>query len=299
MSRNSLAYKIRYGLYRFKFNHNFLTHLDIELNNTCNHKCIMCWHSGELNFDLKVMKVDQAFDILKAGRKLGMKSVKLNLRGEPTLYKHLPVVIREAKRLDYIDTMINTHGVFLRDRYQEIKEAGIDTIIVSIGSTDRDAYAKVHQVPVTDFDKLHEGLRLIHDDNSGILVKLNCHFSIVSNFDFDLLKAEYPRFVVVKRFIEEREGTNISIKREKVRKKKCPHMHRRLTVQSNGDVYPCCMSFNSPKDIRCGNFFADGGFGNSNNNRKILIDRYSKKDFPDSCKACPSGDVYKFGKVEI
>lgn len=282
---------IKYYLYRLRWHLGFLTHLDLEINNTCNHKCRMCWHSEPLNFNLKVMDYDMACRILRNGRRAGLVSVKFNLRGEPTLHPRLPDIVSYARSLGYIDLMINTHGGRLRQYFLSLRDAGITTIIVSIGSMDADSYSKLHNVDASEYYNLHEGLEFAHNNLGNVKIKLNCHFSKVSNFDFDELKRYYPKFKIVKRYLESRDGEDISIARNRVRKKKCPHMHRRLTVHANGEIYPCCMSFRSQKDIKLGDSIEQ-----ALKSRKVLINYYAKKDFSASCKSCPSSDVYSFKK---
>lgn len=280
---------IKYLLYRLRWKLGLLTHLDIELNNTCNHACIFCWHSEPLNFNLKIMKYDTAIDHLISGRRAGLISVKFNLRGEPTLHPRLVDIVRYAKRLGYVDIMINTHGARLFNFFLPLKAAGITTIIISIGSTDREKYAALHQVDPTEFDHLHAGLALAHAYKGHVRIKLNCHESNISHIEFDWLRKLYPKFKIVRRFMEAREGQDISIPRVKTRKKKCPHLQRRLTIHSNGAIYPCCMSFNAQADIQLGNTIPE-----ALESRKALQSRYANKDFPQSCKSCPSGDVFTF-----
>ena len=236
------------------------------------------------------MSYEHALHHLREGRKAGLVSVKFNLRGEVTLYKKLPEVIRAAKDMGYIDTMINTNGELLHDRFVEIKRAGLDTLIVSIGSTNREKYADVHQVKPEAFDKLHHGLWWAHLSHGKMRVLLNCHESIDSEFDFDWLRKKYPKFKIVHRRMMKREGTDMSVKAERTRKKMCPHMKRRLTVHSNGIFYPCCVSYNEPESLKMGTSFVE-----ALKVRTQMISEYKRGEFRDECKQCTSQDVYSYG----
>ena len=128
-----------------------------------------------------------------------------------------------------------------------------------------------------------------------IKVKLNVHINKHNIFDPILKHTEFSGFPVVKKYTKDRKGSNISIdKKERTRKTMCPHLKRRLTVHVNGDVYPCCLSYDSPNDIKLGNIY-DSTIKELWNGakRKELIDNYKNGLYYDTCKNCTSNDIYK------
>jgi len=203
------------------------------------------------------------------------------------MHPKLAEIIRIADELGYVDILMNSNGPLLSKHWLKIKDFPL-TVIVSLGSTNRDKYASIHAVDLTEFDELHKSLRFMHDNPGEARVKLNCHYSIDSTLDFEWIKKTYPDFKIVKRYLMPREGKDLSIKREKKRKPLCPHLLRRLTVHANGEIFPCCMSYNAPADIR----LSKGSFAEALLNRDKMIIAYKNGVFPETCKNCPSADVY-------
>ena len=93
---------MNYFFYRFKYNFNFLfktpAHLDIELNNNCNQKCLSCWHNDPKNlpFKIKKMSLEKAKHVIDQAEVLKVKSVKFNLRGEPCFYAVFEKVLKNS-----------------------------------------------------------------------------------------------------------------------------------------------------------------------------------------------------------
>jgi radical SAM protein with 4Fe4S-binding SPASM domain len=237
------------------------------------------------------MSLNEAAILIERGRMFKFKSIKFNLRGEPTLHPSLPYLVNYAKVNKYVDIIINTHGQDLQKQFDILEGAGITKIIVSITSMMPEKYTYLHGVGVEKFNELHDGLRYIHTQKHNVKIILNCHYSQHSAFDFKELKRLYPRFKIKKRWMQKREGQDISIERPRVRKKKCPHMHRRLTVHANGQVYACCMSYLGQRDLLLA---THGDFVNALMERKKLIKDYEKGKYRESCRECPSTDLYKW-----
>ena len=114
----------------------FPLHLDIELTTRCNLSCDMCpFHSEnapfkpeeEVDMDFKLYK-----KIIDEGSKKGLKSIKLNYRGEPLLYKQLPEAIRYAKKKGIIDVQLNTNATLLTSNLaKELVNSGLDLLIIT------------------------------------------------------------------------------------------------------------------------------------------------------------------------
>jgi MoaA/NifB/PqqE/SkfB family radical SAM enzyme len=245
------------------------------------------------------MGINFAYEYLKQARELGALSVKFNLRGEPLLYKYsLELLVYKAKILGYVDVMINTNGVLLnRERIMSLYSAGLTTCVISVDSFEKKTYDKIHgSAGKKDYAQLMKNLNDIANLLwTGIIkmkVKMNFHINEY-NKDEQFKDSAFYRYLIntmtpVFKYTEQREGKNISIKRDKKRKRMCPHLMRRFTILSNGKVFPCCLSYNEPKDLHLA-----GNLEVALKRKKILIDRYRKNILPNSCKYCTSGDLYK------
>lgn len=293
--------KIKYYIYRLRWNlapffkFGLLTHIDIELNTNCNQKCLFCWHSSPKTKpkNLKINSNKLNTLLIDASR-LGIKSVKFNLRGEPLLAKNLIDAIKKAKELNYIDIMINTNCVLLTgEKAIELNRAGLTTCIISVDSLEAENYLRLHGCGMAEYGNLINNLDDLRKYKiSGIIdfnIKLNFHINKINEKEnFEEYKKLFSMFDVVLRYTENRKGKHIAIDRDRKRKKSCPHMKRRLTITASEKIYPCCVCYDEPIDIQLGKTF-DFAL----KQRKNLIKKYSQKKYSDTCINCTSGDVYK------
>lgn len=77
---------------------------------------------------------------------MGVRSVKLNYRGEPSLHPRIVSYVREAAQLGFPDIMMNTNGNGLArkqpDLFARIVEAGITDLMFSVDACDPETYAR-------------------------------------------------------------------------------------------------------------------------------------------------------------
>ena len=272
-----------------------LLHLDLELNTACNQSCLSCWHNK--GFKNETMLIKDAYDHLEWGAKIGLKSVKFNLRGEPLLCNYLKNIVSYAKFLGYVDIMINTNGILLdKVKILELNKAGLTKCIISVDSYDRDTYCTLHNCTETHFKALQENLHTLYEMRNDLKFKviLNFHINKMNLSELPKIVAQlYSKtFKCVVRFTEKRKGKDIALKKKpRIRKKSCPHMKRRITITSNGKFYPCCVCYDEPKDILLNEYMNTDE--NIIANRDYLIERYSRGLFGETCKSCTSGDIWE------
>lgn len=85
----------------------------LYLIDSCNLNCVQCLYKLDIAFQVQKKEIafDDAVKLISDFRELG--AVKLTLMGgEPTLYKHLPELIKKAKELGYEHVRIDTNGQF-------------------------------------------------------------------------------------------------------------------------------------------------------------------------------------------
>ncbi len=140
--------------------------LNVELNNTCNHKCVFCPFHGELaNKRIKpaIMEEEFAKAILKQASDLGIgqKEVGFYIAGEAFLYKGLTGIIKYAKELGFSYTFITTNGALATpDRMEAILDAGLDSIRFSVNGGNKTVYEEIHKRD--DFDKVLENIKYLY-----------------------------------------------------------------------------------------------------------------------------------------
>lgn len=273
----------------------FPPHVDIELNNTCNQKCIMCWHYSIPPFKLGKMPLVTALKIINQSK--GAKSVKFNWRGEPTLYKDLKTCLKYAKSLG-LRTVINTNGIVGIELLESLIDY-LDIIIVSVDSFDPQVYAQIHNCGLSEHELLLENIsKMLAWILLGRKLELqfNIHISQYNTHEMVMNRWYQEIYQGVKfnyAFSENREGKNISIRKNIEYKKRCNQMYRRLVVSWNGDIYPCCIAYKEPKELRLGNI-KDMTLRQAWNGYKLKkLRKLKKQNKLVYCQTCTSREVMK------
>jgi MoaA/NifB/PqqE/SkfB family radical SAM enzyme len=248
-----------------------------------------CWHSdaSKRKFKIETMPYEDVMCNIEYFKVLGCKSIKFNLRGEPFLNEQLEQYLRYAKELGYVDVMLNTNLTCNKQKLIKCLPY-IDTLIVSLDSYESKTYNKLHGTD-NDYIKLLYNLRILSElsDLGKLNTRIRLNYHVNKYNALESHPKTYMGFKINYRYTQNREGQNISIKLNDKRKSKCPHMMRRVAVMANGKMYPCCVCYNEPEDIRIDD---NRYFGN--HFRDALIDTYSF-NMQESCKNCTSQDVYK------
>jgi cyclic pyranopterin phosphate synthase len=214
-----------------------ITDLRISITDRCNYKCVYCRTGnegalyGDLPFD----------DYLRMARVLvGMGITKVRLTGgEPLLRKGVVEFVRELAKLKpqgpkppsrkrpdrsaksaaplktavgispdspdpasgKLDIALTTNGHLLADMAQQLKDAGLSRITVSMDAVDADRFARITRV-ANGFDQVLAGIRAAKRAGLGP-VKVNCVLMRGFNEDQIIPFGMFAREeVVIVRFIE-------------------------------------------------------------------------------------------------
>jgi radical SAM protein with 4Fe4S-binding SPASM domain len=98
------------------------------------------------------MDMDLYKKILKECSENAVPSIKLNYRGEPTMNKRLPDMIRLAKEAGILEVQLNTNGVLINEKLAgEMIDAGLDRIKFSIDGATAEVYEKIRG---TNFERV-------------------------------------------------------------------------------------------------------------------------------------------------
>lgn len=158
--------------------------LQLELNETCNHRCVFCpFHSPYMTRkqDYAVMDTQYAKDIISnaADKGIGMKELGLFASGEPFLFKDLSEIVYHAKQLGFPYVYITTNGVLATPcNAKKIIDAGIDSIRFSVNGG-RKHYAEIHGGAENDYTKVIENIRWISDYRKVVEKSFNLSVSFV------------------------------------------------------------------------------------------------------------------------
>ena len=140
----------------------------LNLNYQCNLRCEWCYASGTQFAATDDMSFDDAAKAIELTAKLGIKNVTL-IGGEPTCYEQLPQIIGLCKK-NGLNVTMATNGIKLSDSsyLNELKLAGLDSIGLSLKSTNKEGYIKSTKADA--FDKVLDAIRN--------LVSLDMNFSV-------------------------------------------------------------------------------------------------------------------------
>jgi cyclic pyranopterin phosphate synthase len=112
--------------------------LRITLTNRCNVNCLYCHHDGMVK-SKDEMTADELYTICKVAKNLGVKKIRLS-GGEPLLKKDIVESVEKIASLDFKDISMTTNGILLEKYAQDLKDAGLDRVNVSLDTLDRATY---------------------------------------------------------------------------------------------------------------------------------------------------------------
>ena len=122
-----------------------MTYLRISLTDRCNFRCVYCMPAigmkfqprDELLTDAEIIRVTALF------ADVGFTKVRLT-GGEPTIRPHLVDIVRSIKATPGIDEVsMTTNGLLLGRLAEDLKEAGLDRVNISIDTLDPDKFKMI------------------------------------------------------------------------------------------------------------------------------------------------------------
>lgn len=229
-------------------------HVDIELTNACNIKCIMCERQnmkrkvGFMSFELFDRIIGQCADY-------GVDSIKLNLWGESTLHPDLAKMISHAKAKGILNTQFNTNGILMNEKLiREIFESGLDRMTFSVDGATRETYEKIRSK--SDYDSVMGNLDLLF----RLKHKHGYESPLITLQIIQMKDTEKEIEVFIKKWEDTADyitvtniGTtsgmenNLAMSAREIggmKKAPCPQLWQRLSVYWNGDVTVCCSDYN-------------------------------------------------------
>jgi cyclic pyranopterin phosphate synthase len=152
-----------------------ITDLRISITDRCNYKCVYCrtGNEGALYGDLPFP------DYLRMARvlaRMGITKIRIT-GGEPLLRKGVVDFVRELSGLrdsdgKPLDLAITTNGHLLADMAQQLRDAGLSRITVSMDAVDPDRFARITRV-ANGYERVLAGIRASR--RAGLWpVKVNC-----------------------------------------------------------------------------------------------------------------------------
>lgn len=236
-------YRIHWWLVdRFDITPSHPLHVDIELTNHCNLKCVMC-PQGDPQWQPEkgFMPKEMAKDIINQCVEMGVYSVKLQFRGESSLHKDLVEIVEYAKHRGILEVQMNTNGIpYTQEKIKGLIAAGLDRLIVSIDGATPETYSKIRV--------------------GGRLEQVEKTLTLFNFWKRQYNKSTpYVRIQMTQQEANDQEAHNFRAKwseladeihikpvrsRNTGERRRCPQPFQRLVVGWNGRVYGCCNAWN-------------------------------------------------------
>ena len=148
-----------------------IEYMRISVTDRCNLKCRYCMPHGIKKIPMRdILTYEEIISIAEAAVDLGINRFKLT-GGEPLARKDIGTLVEGLKGIPGTEEVnLTTNGVMLMDHLDELIEAGLNGVNISIQSTDSDRYGEI-----TGGGDLEKVLRTIEAASvSPLKVKLNC-----------------------------------------------------------------------------------------------------------------------------
>lgn len=134
-------------------NQNKIPQLRICLTERCDKKCFYCRPTGEaIHITDKVTELDfnKLISIIKVAVEKGITVVRLT-GGEPMLYPNIYKLICTIKQIEGIrEVSLVTRSKNLNSEAEKLKNAGLDSITISIDSLNKDVLKKITGIDLLD-----------------------------------------------------------------------------------------------------------------------------------------------------
>ena len=112
--------------------------LRITLTNRCNVNCVYCHHDGMVT-SREEMTPDELYTICKIAKNLGVQKIRLS-GGEPLIRKDIVEIVEKINSLGFKDISMTSNGILLEKYAQDLKDAGLNRINVSLDTLNRETY---------------------------------------------------------------------------------------------------------------------------------------------------------------
>ena len=116
-----------------------ITYLRVSVTQRCNLNCVYCGKTDCAKKDAE-LSPESYRRIAEAFAMCGINKIRIT-GGEPLVRKDICEIVRLFRSIPGIETLaLTTNGVYLAQYARELKEAGLDSVNVSLDSTDGSTY---------------------------------------------------------------------------------------------------------------------------------------------------------------
>ena len=177
-----------------------ITYLRLSITDRCNLRCRYCMPEEGVckRSHAEMLTEDEMITAVEAAASFGITKLRLT-GGEPLVKKNILSICRRAAAVEGIqDVALTTNGILLPQMAQELKDAGVNRINLSLDSLDPERYAYITRVGTLDsalaglkaalevgFDKIKINAVLIggfNDDHIREMAELTVRYPVDMRF---------------------------------------------------------------------------------------------------------------------
>lgn len=150
-----------------------IDYLRISVTDKCNLRCTYCMPEEGVKCmqHTDLLTFEEIVTICKSAAKLGIRKIKLT-GGEPLVRKGFVSLVRMIKQIEGIEEItLTTNGIALGDQIDELIDAGISAINMSLDTLDAKKFTNITRVDA--LEKVLQSIKLASERNLKVL-KLNC-----------------------------------------------------------------------------------------------------------------------------
>jgi cyclic pyranopterin phosphate synthase len=128
-----------------------INYIRVSVTDRCNLHCKYCV-DGSFGFipHAEVLSYEEILRFIRITAGLGVKKVRLT-GGEPLVRKGIAYLLKEINSIEGIeDVSLTTNGVLLGDKIEELKEAGLRRINISLDTMKKDRFVQITGVDAFD-----------------------------------------------------------------------------------------------------------------------------------------------------
>jgi cyclic pyranopterin phosphate synthase len=122
-----------------------IDYLRLSITDRCNLRCVYCMPPDGIvpSMHKEILRYEEIIRIVGIGAGLGVKKVRLT-GGEPLTRKNVSFLISSLKKIPGIeDLSMTTNGTLLEKCAQELADAGLDRVNISLDSFNADRYREI------------------------------------------------------------------------------------------------------------------------------------------------------------
>ena len=122
-----------------------IDYLRISVIDRCNLRCVYCMPEEGIESipHDEILTYDEILRICEIVSELGIRKIKIT-GGEPLVRKDIVNLIRDIKNIDKIEQVtLTTNGILLHEMLDDLYDAGIDAINISLDTLNKDNFKKM------------------------------------------------------------------------------------------------------------------------------------------------------------